>query len=263
MFQSHFFMKKVFLLIAFVFLYTSYSKKYEVFQEGELLEYEVSYLGVTLGTITVESLGKEILNGKPIYRANSYMKTSSGIPFVKLNDKFSSWMDTSLLKSYKFIASSKVDGSFQQIDFNYDANNAYVQQWENKNKILDTNITTNKKYSDGTSLFFIARALVSMGKTISVPTMINVNNASTILSFKNKIENIKIDAFDYDVETVYFNGIAKWDGIYGLSGKFEGWFSNDDASIPILAKMNVYLGSVVIKLKSFKRNNWKAPRAKK
>lgn len=256
------------LLFIFVLIITSinlYSKKYNVFEAGEVLEYEVSYLGITLGTITVESLGEEIFKGKKIYRANSYMKTSSGIPFVELNDKFSSWMDTSLAYSYKFTANSKMEKDvwgFQQIDFNYDQNQVYVQLWENKDKTIDTVISTNKKFNDGTSLFFIARAFVNIGKDIKVPTMINVDDATTILNFRNEIKNVKIDAIDYEIETVYFNGKAVWEGIYGLSGKFEGWFTNDEASIPVLAKMNVYIGNVVIELKSWKRKNWKAPMAK-
>lgn len=258
-------MKKYIFIFLIIFVYSTNSKKYDVFQPGEILEYSVSYLGINLGTITVESFGKETFEGKTIYRADSYMKTSSGIPFIELNDKFSSWMDTSLTYSYKFIAHSKLDDDvwgYQQIDFNYKKKEVYVQEWENKDKIVDTIIKSTKKINDGTSLFFIARTMVDMGKTINVPTMINVDDAVTVLNFKNKIENIKIDAIDYNVETIYFNGQAKWKGIYGLSGKFEGWFSNDDASIPILAKMNVYIGSVVIELKSWKRKNWFPPKAK-
>jgi len=48
-------------------------------------------------------------------------------------------------------------------------------------------------------------------------------------------------------------------GNYGLSGKFEGWFSDDDAHIPIKAKMNVYVGSVVIELVKWKRGSWNPP----
>jgi N-acetylglucosamine kinase-like BadF-type ATPase len=47
---------------------------------------------------------------------------------------------------------------------------------------------------------------------------------------------------------VYFRGNSNWTGIYGLTGAFEGWFSDDDARVPIRAKMRVYVGNVLIEL---------------
>jgi len=45
-----------------------------------------------------------------------------------------------------------------------------------------------------------------------------------------------------------------------LSGKFEGWFSDDNAHIPIKALMNVYVGKILIELKSWKRTGWIPPK---
>ena len=193
------------------------------------------------------------------------MKTNSGVPFITLNEKFTSYMDKSLSYSHKFTSNSKIDEKswgYQQIDFFYEKGEIRFQDWVDKDLILDTLIYSDKKINDGTSLFFIARKYADYGKTVKIPTMINKNNSTTIINFHNKIKNVKVSSIDYDVETVYFDGQALWEGIYGLNGKFEGWFSNDDASIPILAKMNVYVGSVVIELKSWKRNGWTPPKAK-
>ena len=48
-------------------------------------------------------------------------------------------------------------------------------------------------------------------------------------------------------------GNAEFVGIFGLTGEFSGWFWNDDARIPIVAKMQVIIGSVTIELMSWKR----------
>lgn len=92
--------------------------------------------------------------------------------------------------------------------------------------------------------------------------MINVHNSSTVINFRNKVEKINNKFIGYDVETIYFDGQALWEGIYGLKGNFEGWFSNDEAAVPILAKMNVYIGTVNLELKSWKRKGWTPPKAK-
>jgi hypothetical protein len=60
---------------------------------------------------------------------------------------------------------------------------------------------------------------------------------------------------------VKFDGKLDFTGIFGLSGEFEGWFSNDEARVPILAKMKVLIGSVTIELMSWKRKGWAPPRA--
>jgi hypothetical protein len=62
------------------------------------------------------------------------------------------------------------------------------------------------------------------------------------------------------VKTYYLSGSADWKALYGLGGKFEGWFSADEARVPIFAKMNVYIGNIEIELKSWKRNNWFPPK---
>ena len=49
--------------------------------------------------------------------------------------------------------------------------------------------------------------------------------------------------------------------IFGLTGVFEGWFSDDAASVPISAKMHVLIGSVRIELLRWKRSNWTPPLA--
>ena len=74
-------------------------------------------------------------------------------------------------------------------------------------------------------------------------------------------EDIELDAVDYDVKTLYIKGDAQWTGTYGMSGRFEGWFSDDEAHIPIVAKMSLYVGAATIELVSWKRGNWQPPRA--
>jgi hypothetical protein len=52
----------------------------------------------------------------------------------------------------------------------------------------------------------------------------------------------------------------EFSGIYGLTGPFEGWFSNDDARVPIRANMEVMLGSVKVELIGWNRGGWNPPR---
>ncbi|MEJ5350871.1 MAG: DUF3108 domain-containing protein [Melioribacteraceae bacterium] len=126
---------------------------------------------------------------------------------------------------------------------------------------VDT-VTIKEKTQDGLSLLFFARANVRIGTKMKVPTMINSTKGMTILNFYNKHTEAKIDAVNYPIDVIEFDGKAQFKGIFGLTGPFKGWFSNDSAQIPIRAKMNVILGSINIELIKWKRDGWMPPRLK-
>jgi hypothetical protein len=77
----------------------------------------------------------------------------------------------------------------------------------------------------------------------------------------DKKTSCEIDAVEYPIDTIEFDGRAEFVGIFGLTGGFSGWFSNDEAAIPIVAKMKVILGSVRVELKRWNRPGWVPPRA--
>ena len=62
-----------------------------------------------------------------------------------------------------------------------------------------------------------------------------------------------------DISSLYLEGFAYFTAVFGLTGDFSGWFSNDTAKIPLRAKLQVKIGSVSLELKCWKRKNWKPP----
>jgi len=84
---------------------------------------------------------------------------------------------------------------------------------------------------------------------------------NTKINFLGKGDPIKIDAIGYPVKTLYLDGKLEGKGIYGLSGAFEGWFTDDEARIPVKAYMNVYVGKVLVELVKYKREGWKPPKS--
>ena len=232
---------------------------------GEELEYEVSFFGVKLGKIKVVTEANSAANGKNNYRAKVYMDSYSGIPFVDLHAIFDSWIDPSISYSNKFESTIKLDKDrwqFQKMTFNYDKNEIINEKWVNKVRYETIKVNTEgKKMCDGGGLFFFARQFTDLKKSVKVPTIIDRDINYTYINFHGKRETIKTDYMPYPVRTIYFDGKLDWKGVYGLSGKFEGWFSDDEARIPIKAQMNVYVGSVQINLIKWRRANWAPPKA--
>ncbi|HAW08110.1 MAG TPA: hypothetical protein DCW42_02920 [Bacteroidetes bacterium] len=256
-----------FILIIVIFLAISFNANSQnantCFAPGEILEYEVSFLGIKLGTIKLESVGIVELNKKTTYHAKTYIDSYSGIPFLSLHSIFNSWMDPSIAYSYQFVGQTRASSTqwdYNKIVFDYEKNIITNQHWINDSMITNDKFDYKGKINDGCSLLFFARQYVDLKKTVHVPTFID-GPYSTKLNFSGKRERIKIDAIEYPVKTIYFDGKADWQGIYGLSGKFEGWFSDDNAHIPIKALMNVYVGKILIELKSWKRTGWIPPKS--
>jgi len=244
--------------------YDSKANAPKVIFVGEELEYDVTFLSIKLGTIKILTLEDENYQNTKVYRSKVFISSNPNIPFLGLKAIFNSWMDTTLTTGRYFEGSTKIDKDFwgfQQILFNYPNNySLQVKKYYNDEKINDTLINSKNKIVDGGTLFFLARRYSGSKNNIKVPTIMDLSVGDTYLNFTGKIESIKISSVDYPIKTYYFSGKADWVGLYGLGDKFEGWFSSDDARVPIKAKMNVYVGSVVLELKKWSRGNWAPPK---
>lgn len=251
-------------IYASFFVFSACTLVSQVMSPGEELIYDVSYMGISLGTIRVTTLKNEVFNGKSVHHTKVYIDSRKGIPFVDLHSIYESWIDPSVQFSHNFAASTKEsDGSwsYDKYLFDYPGQSVTMEKYK-ANKLSNKRILkTSKKWNDGSSLYFLARQMLKSKKTIKVPTIIMDDTVSTSINFVGKEEAIEIDAVNHPIKTVYLNGTANWTGIYGLSGKFEGWFSDDDARIPIRAKMKLYVGNANIELVKWTRPSWQPPKA--
>lgn len=252
------------LLVCIVGIGTTTVQAQGLIQPGEELTYRVSYLGITLGTIKTVIEPYTTYEGKKSTKVKVYINSHPSIPFVSLHSIYESWMDENMMYSMKFNANTQNDAGtwdFDQYVFDYDAGKLVMEKYKGKEKTATKNFDIKKKYNDGSSLLFAARRLLYAKKSLRIPTTIMDDTVSTVINFSGKQEAAEIDAVNYPVKCVYFSGEANWTGIYGISGTFEGWFSDDEARVPIKAKMKVYVGNALIELMQWKRANWQPPKA--
>ncbi|MCX6155146.1 MAG: DUF3108 domain-containing protein [Candidatus Kapabacteria bacterium] len=235
-----------------------------VMDAGEELEYKVSFLGIRIGTIKMTIIGQEKIADKTVWRTKAYIDSREGIPYVALHAIYESWVDQSISYSNQFVGNTKFmsyDWVFQKILFNYPDNEFYNESWYQGQIKYKETVKTKKRWNDGSSIFYLARQYVDSKKNLVVPTIIERDTSTTILYLQGKREKVEIDAADYPLKSIYFTGKGNWKGLYGLSGNFEGWFSDDDAHVPLKAKLNVLVGAVTVELVKWRRNNWSLPRA--
>jgi hypothetical protein len=234
-----------------------------VFFPGEYIEYNVSFMGINLGKITITSKDYTSFKGEKVINAKCEMKSNSGIPFVDLHGIFESWFAPSMTHTYNFVSNMKKDENswyYEQYDIDYSSNKVAYKKMLGKETLEKVTLDMKGKVVDGCSLFFFARQFTNIKKTVKLPTLMNQSISNTILNFHGDSQSIEIDAVKYPVKVLFFDGRAEWEGIYGLKGYFKGWFSDDDARVPIKAQMNVYVGNVDIELVKWKRGTWQPPK---
>lgn len=238
------------------------SKKLEV---GEELDYVVKYSVMRLGEIKLKITDKKNINGKISYSAIAYIDSYPSIPFVNLHEIYETTMTPNYYSDYfNGVIKHSDYTNYSEYFFNYKDSVVNIREGVENNpaSTYDTTIRVDKKYQDGLSIFYYARMNSGQDKEVEIPTFIDKKKVMTNITFEHKSEDVSIEAVDYDIDCVHLEGEAHFISIFGLTGDFEGWFSNDEASIPIKAKMKVLIGNVTLELKSWKRTAWNPPRYK-
>lgn len=236
-----------------------------VFMVGESLEYEVSYSVFSLGTVKIEIIDQATKNGMTIYCAKAYMDSYSGVPFVSLHFVFYSEMAPEVCSVFFSGYDTKDPKNTAYADYSFDYARhsvAYDKGVKQKPEMRSSGTDTiSSTFQDGLSLFYFARANARVKRQMNVPTFVNEKKVNTYINFMNKVVPMEIDAVKYPIRTVELGGTVDFVGIFGLTGGYQGWFSDDEAAIPIVARMKVILGSVYIELKKWNRPGWVPPRA--
>ena len=230
--------------------------------EGEELVYNVRYGFIDLGQVRIRTHTREQVGGYTTYRTKAFIDSYSGIPFVDLHATFESWIDT-LIFPRRFVGKSKEGKTWEysRYSFDYELNKVFIEGGR-RDTIVEKRDTMNLegRYQDGLSLFFFARDQLRSGKKMDIRCLVKEEKVNAIIDFKNSRTSVEIDPVEYPVDVIPFEGTMEFVGIYGLTGDFEGWFSNDEARVPIMAKMKVIIGSITIELMEWKRPGWIPPR---
>ena len=238
-----------------------------MFEVGEELEYKVSYSFFNIGKIVFRVLDKAERDGRTVYRAQTLIDSNPSLSWlVDLHIRFYGGMDEEGF-SYNWIGddSTKKQVDFRRMNFDYGQSRMFFEKGkklpsgERRTESIDT-IVIHGRCQDGMSLFFYARMNVRQKKQEQVRTFIENKEVMTFINFMNDRSSMEIDAVEYPVEVNHFDGRADFVGVFGLTGGFQGWFSNDGARIPIVARMKVFLGSVKAELVRWTRQGWQPPK---
>ena len=238
------------------------------YSEGEELLYDVSWSGISIGTINLQTLSVPEVSKAGKHKAVAYIDSRSGLPFVNVHLVAYTEMDSSF-NSINSCSYEKQDGGWQKVQYWYQFLEKKIIVEEETQETLnsppqysavrDTLYITRIPIQDGISLVFLGRDLSHVHDSISYPTVSNEKLGETLFYPLRPHSKVNIKAWKKPIHVVELSGKMKLEGILGLTGDFKGWFSNDTAAIPITAEMKVILGSVKIELKQWNRKGWNPP----
>lgn len=235
-------------------------------QVDEEVTFEAGYLFFKIGAVKFQVLGETVYDNVPAYRIRAYIDSYSGIPFVNLHAVYETIADARTLTCL-FTSNSQKDGDnwiYTSYHFNFDRKIVEWRQSENGKVIKEIDYPLDKGYTDGVSFFYYLREANRRadGKMTSlcVPIVIDTIPSSVDLTINEKKENCDVSAYDFPLESYRMSGHLNFKGFFGVTGDFVGWMSADSAEVPLRADVKVILGSVVVKLKGIKRENWIPPR---
>jgi hypothetical protein len=240
-----------------------------VFHVGEELEYRVSYSFFNIGVIKTRVTDRLERDGRTVYRAEVFMDSNPALSWlVDLHMLFRGTVDEQAFSHSWLNEDSSATGvGFRTMEFDYARGKMYYTWGSRPHGGRDVvagrdTVPIRERSVDGMSLLFFARENVRQPRSWRIPTFVDNREGITEIHFRDKREDLRIDTFPHPVRTVWFDGTAKFVGVFGLTGGFEGWFSDDEARIPIVGRLKVILGSVKVELIKWKRGSWSPPRGK-
>jgi len=227
---------------------------------GEDLTYIVKYAFLNLGEVRFRVLEKTKINNTSVYKTIAYIDSYPDLPFVSIHQIYESYIDSTIFP-LRFIA--KIFGEDTVLVKYEFIGNSEVQMQKGKlngtELWFDSTAYTNHKMQDGLSILYFTRMNFGKQQSLSIPCIVNEKEESAELKFYNDPKPVEIDSVDYAINSIYLDGHTDFISVYGLTGYFEGWFSNDEFVVPIRAKMNVIIGSINLELIKWNEKLWTPP----
>lgn len=263
--------KKVFLLIFFSLPFYSSAfnntddKKVpgKYLNAGEEIVYLVKYLFFELGEVRLKITDSYIENNDTIFSTIAYIDSYEGVPFVSLHQIYESKFNQNQSPLiFKGTVLGKDDTSITKYTFNKSNHsaNVYRGRLNPEETWMDSTAHLDKDHQDGLSIFYYARMRTGQNKTYNVPCFVNEKSENTIINFYEDNIPVSIDAIDYEIDCVRLDGRTDFVSIFGLTGAFEGWFTNDSFAVPVIAKMKVIIGNITLELIEWNNKEWMPPK---
>lgn len=244
---------KVLILISFLFFGAwhlspaiAVGYKSTPFKDGEVLRYRIKWGFIRLGTIEISQRSVDS-SFSPLYLVQLEAKSI----------KFKVVLHPDLPTNSNFILEQNKGREIVTI-YRYDPLGRLIlmESRENGSLVRRSSLYYEDPYFDVLGVIMMMRCLSASGLSVTLPTIISFGIKDTDLKFTDEIKEIKVAALDRPIRARHVEGKAHWKAWAGITGPFNGWFSDDEAAIPLKIYFKIFLGSVKLELEDVHRPDW-------
>jgi hypothetical protein len=220
----------------------------------EIFVYQVEYGFFTLGTVTIEVVKDTTWNGKPAFILLSKIKSNPALFFIGDKERHFysvTGYDDDTFFCYNFHSNSIHDNEYLDTRYTYDYEKMRVLGYEYEE--LKGVFPIDGPTDSGPGLFYVSRLYAGIDTLVNYPIVTEFEKGVSRMWFTSNIEHRTLPAFPNPMPAYHMHGQADLKGPFGFSGAFKTWYSTDSMRLPYEAHVKVWVGNVVVKLKSYKR----------
>ncbi len=229
-------------------------QKFIPFCPGEKLVFEVSWQFISAGTVVLEVLPIEEINGKKVYHFVMNVKTSSFVDhFYKVRDRIESFSDIGMNHAVMY-KKQKMGGRKKDVLVTFDWEKNEVQYSNFGKKRLPVPLIPGT--FDPLSVFYAFRFFdLEADKEFQVPATDGkkciMGKAKVIRREKIKTENNTFDTYFVEPDLEHIGGVFE----KSKDATIKLWVTADKRRIPVRLKSKVVVGSFIAELISIEGVN--------
>lgn len=214
------------------------------FGVGEKAEYQVKLGGVSVGSGSMEVLDTETIRGFETYHAR--LRVSGGLPLMRVDDRFESWIDVAGLFSRRFKQNQR------ELSFRRNRTYEFFPEEGTYHRLGSEDhgpLPTEKPLDDVSFLYFARTLPLKVGDRYVLERYFKADGNPVVLEVLRK-ETVKVPAGTFN--TVVVRPTIKTDGLFGEGGEAEVYFTDDARRLMVQMRSKVPLvGSLSLHMTSY------------
>lgn len=211
------------------------------FSNGEKLVFDITWIGISAGTASLETREKLNMNGRAVYRIVSTVKSNNLISIIyPVDDFIETFVDMEEIYPYKISIHQKEGKRRKEKDIVFDqVKHVAIETKDGKETILEV----PPGVQDPLSCLYFFRTFKGLdnGKTF----MIDVYDSKKNWQMEVKVlgrERITTPLGTFD--TIKVKPEIYYDGLFQNKGDVYVWFTDDQRRMPIQVKSVISIGPV-------------------
>ena len=212
---------------------------------GERLDYKVKVGIFNAGHAHMEVLGIDSVRGEPTYHVEMALKGSLLFGALKVEDYWSSWIDTRLIMSRRFISDVSNTGHSSYRSFEFYPDEMY---WEQTDEGVFGELATALPLDDISFIYFVRSLPLEVGKTYTLPRYFKKDGNPVILKVERRdVRETPAGTFN----TIVVRPTIKTSGLFSEGGEAELHFTDDENRYLVYMRVGMsVVGSITMHLES-------------